>query len=63
MKLQAPDTMSSFSYQGVEIEIDKNGQVEVTNNPAMVQTMKDHGFTEMVTEPAKPASKARRAAE
>lgn len=49
-KMKAPEGMSSFSFSGTDVAIPEDGIVSVTLNPALVEAMKAHGFTEFVEE-------------
>ena len=51
MKMQAPKNTSGATIEGHEYDIPKNGQITVVN-PNHVETLKRHGFTEIVEEPA-----------
>lgn len=58
-KLQAPDHVSGFTYQGVPVDIQKDGTVTVNNNPALEADLRSHGFTDYVEEEAAaPKAKA-----
>jgi hypothetical protein len=58
MKLKAPEDCAGASFNGVQVELDENGCVDVSYNPDMVKALKDHGFTEVKEEP-KPAAPAK----
>lgn len=55
VKMRAPNHISGFSYQGTAVDLDENGEVEVSCNPSMVAAMKDHGFEEVEQEQTKKA--------
>lgn len=68
MKLKAPEGCCSFSHGGVDVVFNKDGTVDVTNNPQMVAVMMDHGFTDAAAEVTAPVTvpsrkSARRSAE
>ena len=54
MKLKAPDGWTGFFILGVEYNVDDKGNVEVGDGWAAHALIKDHGFTEAITE--EPAS-------
>ncbi|TXH41833.1 MAG: hypothetical protein E6Q97_36720 [Desulfurellales bacterium] len=57
-KLKAPDHVSGFTYQGVPVDIAKDGTVIVSNNPALEADLRSHGFVDYVEEEAASKAKA-----
>lgn len=55
MKLKAPEGVSAFSHQGVELTFDQEGCVEA-ESPEVVVALKDHGFS-VVSEPVKHSAR------
>lgn len=51
LKMQAPKGTNAAVIEGHEYDVPKNGQITVVNADH-VETLKRHGFTEIVEEPA-----------
>lgn len=49
MKMQAPRGTSAATIEGHEYDVPKNGQITVVN-PNHIETLKRHGFTEILDE-------------